>query len=120
MNKTSWVEICVSDFEQSITWFENVLGFRVVARDANDYAELSHGETSIQLAPDNAPYWASERPHLLPPGLQKEPQVLFTVDDSRIIEVRRRRDGVSRGYFRIPGPIGDYVSITVIAFRNLS
>src|SRR5947208_5347225 len=68
MTKTSWVEICVSDFEQSITWFENVLGFRVVARDANDYAELSHGETSIQLAPDNAPYWASERPHLLPPG----------------------------------------------------
>jgi len=68
MTKTSWVEICVSDFEQSITWFENVLGFRVVARDANDYAELSHGETFIQLAPDNAPYWASERPHLLAPG----------------------------------------------------
>lgn len=68
MTKTSWVEICVSDFEQSITWFENVLGFRVVARDANDYAELSHGETFIQLAPDNAPYWASERPHLLASG----------------------------------------------------
>src|SRR5437660_12404601 len=68
MSKTSWVEICVSDFEQSINWFENVLGFRVVARDANEYAELSHGETSIQLAPDRAPYWAPERPHLLPPG----------------------------------------------------
>lgn len=26
MSKTSWVEICVSDFEQSINWFENVLG----------------------------------------------------------------------------------------------
>ena len=35
MTKTSWVEICVSDLEQSITWFEHVLGFRVVARDAH-------------------------------------------------------------------------------------
>src|SRR5258708_33095320 len=68
MSKTSWVEICVSNFEQSITWFEHILGFRVVARDADDYAELSRGETSLQLAPDHAPYWASERPRLLPPG----------------------------------------------------
>src|SRR5437667_5729545 len=68
MTKTSWVEICVSDFEQSIKWFEDVLGFRVVARDENEYAELSRGETSIQLAADRAPYWASERPRLLPPG----------------------------------------------------
>ena len=68
MTKTSWVEICVSDFEQSIKWFEDVLGFRVVAQDANEYAELSRGETSIQLATDRAPYWASERPRLHPPG----------------------------------------------------
>jgi|SRR5450755_867103 hypothetical protein len=34
MTKTSWVELCVSDFEQSIIWFEQVLGFRVVAREA--------------------------------------------------------------------------------------
>src|SRR5258708_30007008 len=68
MSKTSWVEICVSDFEQSITWFEHVLGFRVVARDADDYAELSRGEPSLQLAPDHAPYWASERLPILPPG----------------------------------------------------
>jgi len=68
MDKTSWVEICVSDFEQSINWFENVLGFRVVARDEDEYAELSRGETSIQLAADDAPYWVSERPHLLSPG----------------------------------------------------
>src|SRR5205807_554557 len=40
MTTTSWTEICVSDFEQSITWFENVLGFRVEARDANEYAEM--------------------------------------------------------------------------------
>ena len=68
MSKTSWVELCVSDFEQSIRWFENVLGFRVVARDANEYAELSRGETSIQLATDSAPYWETERPRLLAPG----------------------------------------------------
>jgi catechol 2,3-dioxygenase-like lactoylglutathione lyase family enzyme len=68
MTKTSWVEICVSNLEQSITWFENVLGFRVVARDADEYVELSRGETSIQLATDSAPYWAPERERLLPPG----------------------------------------------------
>jgi lactoylglutathione lyase len=68
MSKTSWVELCVSDFEQSITWFEHVLGFRVVDREANEYAELSRGETSLQQATDSAPYWASERPRLLPPG----------------------------------------------------
>src|SRR5437764_3333856 len=68
MDKTSWVEICVSNFEQSIQWFENVLGFRVVAREADEYVELAHGETSIQLASDRAPYWESERPRLLPPG----------------------------------------------------
>jgi catechol 2,3-dioxygenase-like lactoylglutathione lyase family enzyme len=68
MTRTSWVELCVSDFEQSITWFEHVLGFRVVAREANEYAELSGGETSLQLAADDAPYWKPERPRLLPPG----------------------------------------------------
>jgi catechol 2,3-dioxygenase-like lactoylglutathione lyase family enzyme len=68
MNRTSWVEMCVSNFEESITWFENVLGFRVRAREANEYAELARGETTIQLATDDASYWASERPHLLPPG----------------------------------------------------
>ncbi len=68
MTKTSWVEICVSDFEQSIQWFENVLGFRVVARDANEYAELNRGETSIQLAADDSPYWEIERSRLLAPG----------------------------------------------------
>ena len=65
MTKTSWVEICVSDLEQSITWFEHVLGFRVVARDADEYVELSRGETSIQLATDSALYWAPAHPDRL-------------------------------------------------------
>ena len=82
MSKTSWVEICVSDFEQSITWFENVLGFRVVAREANEYAELSRGETSIQLAADDAPYWESERPRLLPPGQRGSGvEIILLVED---------------------------------------
>jgi uncharacterized Zn finger protein/catechol 2,3-dioxygenase-like lactoylglutathione lyase family enzyme len=68
MTRTSWVEIYVSDFEQSLTWFENVLGFHVIALETNVFAELSCGETSILLAANDAPYWESERPHLLPPG----------------------------------------------------
>ena len=68
MNRTSWVEICVSDLAQSINWFVHMLGFRVVAREANEYAELSHGETTIQLAADDVPYWTSEHQRLLPPG----------------------------------------------------
>ena len=68
MTRASWVELCVSNFEQSITWFENVLGFHVTARDANEYAELSRDETCIQLAADDTPYWETERSHLLPPG----------------------------------------------------
>src|SRR5437667_12619782 len=68
MTKTSWVEICVRAFEESVQWFENVVGFRVVARGANEYAELNRGETSIQLAADDSPYWEPERSRLLPPG----------------------------------------------------
>jgi len=82
MTTTSWTEICVSDFEQSITWFENVLGFRVEARDVNEYAEMSHGETSIQLAADDAPYWESERPRLLPPGQRGSGvEIILLVED---------------------------------------
>lgn len=40
----------------------------VTAREANEYAEQSRGEITIQLAADDAPYWASERARLLPPG----------------------------------------------------
>src|SRR5260370_39212027 len=68
MTRASWVELCVSMFEESIAWFEHVLGCRVMARDGNEYAELSRDETCIQLAADDAPYWETERPHLLSPG----------------------------------------------------
>ena len=82
MAKASYVEICVSDFEQSIQWFEKVLGFRVSARDADEYAELTNGEASIQLAGDDAQYWESERSRLLPSGQRGSGvEIVLVVDD---------------------------------------
>jgi len=82
MAKTSRVEICVSNFGQSIKWFEDVLGFRVVTRNTNECAELSCGETSIQLVTDCAPYWGSEHPRLLPPGQRGSGvELILLVDD---------------------------------------
>src|SRR6266436_560735 len=104
MSKTSWVELCVSDFGQSIHWFENVLGFRVVARDADEYAELSRGETSLQLAPDRAPYWASERPRLLPPGQRGSGvEIVLLVDNVEAVyrQAQQARADIVR-------PIADY------------
>ncbi len=104
MTKTSWVEICVSDFAQSIAWFENVLGFRVVAREGNDYAELSRGETTIQLAADDAPYWSSESAHFLPPGQRGSGvEIILLVDniDAVYQQARQARADIVR-------PIADY------------
>jgi catechol 2,3-dioxygenase-like lactoylglutathione lyase family enzyme len=92
MSKTTWVELCVSDFEQSIHWFENVLGFRVIARDADEYAELSSGETSLQLAPDLAPYWASERSRLPAPGLRGSGvEIVLLVDNIETVYRQARQ-----------------------------
>ena len=104
MSGRSYVEICVSDFEQSITWFENVLGFRVVARDANEYAELSHGETSIQLAAEDAPYWASERLHLLPPGQRGSGvEIVLVVDNVEAVYQQAQQASAD-----IVRPLADY------------
>ncbi len=54
----------------------------------------------------------------LPANLRDWPQVLFEVDDKRVVEIYRR-DGVSRGFFIIPGMIGDYVSSHVVKFLNV-
>src|SRR2546425_10163551 len=82
MSKNSYVELCVSNFDQSIQWFENVLGFRAVVLEENEYAELRRGETSIQLAADHAPYWESERSHLLPPGQRGSGvEIVLVVED---------------------------------------
>src|SRR3989440_50787 len=104
MSRTSWVELCVSDFEQSITWFEHVLSFRVVAREANEYAELSRGETSLQLAADDAPYWKPERPRLLPPGQRGSGvEVILLVDnvDAVYHQAQQARADIVR-------PLADY------------
>jgi catechol 2,3-dioxygenase-like lactoylglutathione lyase family enzyme len=104
MSKTSWVELCVSDFEQSIHWFENVLGFRVVARDADEYAELSRGETSLQLAPDHAPYWASERKRLPTPGQRGSGvEIVLLVDNVDAIYRQARQAQAD-----IVRPLADY------------
>src|SRR5436853_4355681 len=80
--KTRWLEVCVSDFEQSIKWFEDILGFRVVTCNTNEYAELSCGENFVQLVTDRAPYWESERPRLLPPGQRGSGiELILFVDD---------------------------------------
>jgi len=82
MSKNSYVEICVSDFKQSVQWFEDVLGFRAVVLEENEYAELRRGETSIQLAADSAPYWESEHSRLLPPGQRGSGvEIVLVVDD---------------------------------------
>jgi len=104
MAKTSWVEICVSNFEQSITWFENVLGFRIAARDGDEYAELQQGETSIQLAADQSPYWQSERPRLSPPG-QRGSGVEIALLVDNIDAVYRRAQQARADIVR---PIADY------------
>ena len=104
MTKTSWVEICVSDFEQSIQWFENVLGFRVVAREANEYAELSRGETAIQLAAGDAPYWQPERPGLLPPGQRGSGvEIVLLVDNVETVYHQAQQAGAD-----IVRPLADY------------
>jgi|KBSSwiStaDraftv2_1062776.scaffolds.fasta_scaffold1114119_1 hypothetical protein len=89
---------------------------RYIAVDIQTYQRLLIGPGAM-----DGPGAYAWHAHLLPPKLHGDPQVLFTIDDAKIIEVCRRRDGISRGYFRIPGTriIGDYVSITVIAFQNV-
>ena len=51
MTKTSWVELCVSDFEQSIAWFERVLGSSHTIKLGERMVDLSQGV----LSPDAAP-----------------------------------------------------------------
>jgi lactoylglutathione lyase len=67
--KTSWVEICVSNLDESIIWFSSVLGFQVTDQNEH-YAGLRRGETSILLGTDNGPYWEQEQSRLPEPGLR--------------------------------------------------
>jgi hypothetical protein len=86
---------------------------RRIAMDIEAYQRLLIGTWSFYGAGVYAYYVAT-----LPPRLREEPQLLFRVDETRIVDVRTR-NGTSMGFFRIPGPIGSYVPITVIAFRHM-
>jgi len=94
MTSASWVELCVSDLDQSIRWFEHVLDFRVIALESNEFVELSSGETSILLASDDAPSWASERPHLLPSGQRGSGvEIILLVDNVEAVYRQAQQSG---------------------------
>ena len=65
--KTSWVELCVSNLEESIAWFSNILGFQIDGRD-DHFAGLRRGETTILLGLDSGSYWEPEKSRLPKPG----------------------------------------------------
>ena len=87
---------------------------RRIAEDIQQNQRLLVGTNSIYGAGAYA-FYAEH----LPRALQDWPQVLFTVEDTMIVDVCKR-DGTSLGFFRIPGAIGDYVSIHVLTFNNLT
>jgi hypothetical protein len=86
---------------------------RQIAMDIQQYQRLLVGPNTIYGA--GAYAWYPDR---IPRNLQDWPQVLFEIDDKAIIDIRKR-NGTSRGFFRIPGDIGSYVSVRVLAFANV-
>jgi hypothetical protein len=91
----------------------NKVEARRIARDIQQNQRLLVGDKTVYGAGAYAWY-----PNHMPNYLQNWPQVLFEIDDNAIIGVYRR-NGISRGFFRIPGAIGNYVSIHVLAFANV-
>ena len=91
----------------------NIAKARRIALDIQQHQRLLVGSNTVYGAGAYAWY-----PHRMPRNLHNWPQVLFEIDDTTIIDIRRR-DGTSHGFFRIPGPIGSYVSIHVPAFTNV-
>ena len=86
---------------------------RRIATDIQKHQRLLVGVNSVYGAGAYAWY----RDHL-PSHLQNWPQVLFEIDDNNMVPIQKR-DGTSLGFLRIPGAIGSYVSIHVLAFTNL-
>lgn len=85
-----------------------------IALDVQQYQRLLIGTTTLFGAGAYAWY-----PAALPANLQYAPQVLFHIDEKQIIPICNRKTGIPRGFFRIPGAIGDYVSIQVLQFRHV-
>jgi hypothetical protein len=86
---------------------------RRIAIDIQQHQRLLVGPNAMDGAGAYAYY-----PDCLPHYWRDAPQVLFGIDDSKILECRKR-SGESKGFFRISGTIGDYVNIQVIAFTNV-
>ena len=86
---------------------------RMIAQEIEQNQRLLVGINSMDGA--GAYAWYQDR---IPHTLRDDPQVLFETDDTAIIECCKR-NGESLGFFRIPGAIGDYVSIRVLAFTNV-
>jgi len=91
----------------------NKIDARRIAQDIQQYQRLYIGIGSVY----GSGVYAWYRDHL-PTDLQTWPQVVFEIDNSRIVPIRKR-DGTALGFFRIPGPAGSYVSIHVLTFANL-
>jgi hypothetical protein len=88
---------------------------RRIAEDIRQHQRLLVGENSWGSAGVYA--WYTEE---LPPYLHEWPQVLFEIDDQRVVPIGVALPGGRlRRYFRIPGRIGEYVSITVLGFAHL-
>jgi hypothetical protein len=88
---------------------------RRIADDIRQHQRLLVSENSWGSA--GAYAWYADE---LPPYLREWPQVLFTIDEQRVIPFRVTLPGGQvRHYFRIPGQIGDYVPITVLSFAHL-
>src|SRR6266850_1071107 len=86
---------------------------RRIAEDIQQYQHLLVGHNAWSGA--GAYAWYADR---LPDYLRSEPYVLFEIDDTDIVPITTSK-GMPVGYFRIPGIIGDYVSIRTIVFVNL-
>ena len=88
---------------------------RRIAEDIHQHQRLLVGENSWGSAGVYA-WYAEELPHYL----QEWPQVLFEIDDQRVVPIGVALPGGRlRRYFRIPGRIGEYVSIIVLGFARL-
>jgi len=86
---------------------------RRIAEDIQQHQRLLVGHNTWHGAGAYA-YYAE----LLPDDLSDWPQVLFEVDDAAIIRCTTPR-GRALDFFRIPGPIGTYVSIHVLTFLHV-
>ena len=84
-----------------------------IAQDIQQHQRLLVGPHTWHGA--GAYAWHPDR---LPDNLRNLPHVLFEIDDAFIVDICRR-DGTPWGFFRIPGNIGSYVSISVVEFVNV-